>query len=153
MSVWFQINRKMVNTIWFLFDLIRLRKHFSACRTKKTVEKNNHKTNPTTVQKIAEFLQWSSVQPPLPLARLGPGMYNYHIGEPNLRPLPETPPLTSRQLYATERFRGFLSFVTATQKIDEKNAVRSHGVHTEKYFLNLVNSKEIWIVITLFRLN
>ena len=25
-SVWFHINRKMVNTIWFLFDLIRFRK-------------------------------------------------------------------------------------------------------------------------------
>ena len=28
-SVWFQINRKMVNTIWFGFDLIRFGKHFS----------------------------------------------------------------------------------------------------------------------------
>ena len=26
--VWFQINRKMVNTIWFLLDLIRFRKYF-----------------------------------------------------------------------------------------------------------------------------
>ena len=25
-SVWFQINRKMLNKIWFLFDLIRFRK-------------------------------------------------------------------------------------------------------------------------------
>ena len=32
MSVWFQINRKMVNTIWFRFDLIRFRKYFSVCR-------------------------------------------------------------------------------------------------------------------------
>ena len=31
-SVWFQINWKMVNTIWFLFDLIRFRKYFSVCR-------------------------------------------------------------------------------------------------------------------------
>ena len=30
-SVWFQINRKMVNTIWFLGDLIKFRKHFSVC--------------------------------------------------------------------------------------------------------------------------
>ena len=30
-SVWFQINRKMVNTIWFQFDLIRFRKDFSVC--------------------------------------------------------------------------------------------------------------------------
>ena len=28
-SVWFQINRKMVNTIWFRFDLIRFGKDFS----------------------------------------------------------------------------------------------------------------------------
>ena len=30
-SVWFQINRKMVNTIWFRFDLIRFLKYFSEC--------------------------------------------------------------------------------------------------------------------------
>ena len=30
-SVWFQINRKMVNTIWFWVDLIRFRKVFSVC--------------------------------------------------------------------------------------------------------------------------
>ena len=29
MSVWFQINRKMVTTIWFRFDLTRFRKDFS----------------------------------------------------------------------------------------------------------------------------
>ena len=29
-SVWFQINRKMVNIIWFRFDLTRFRKDFSA---------------------------------------------------------------------------------------------------------------------------
>ena len=28
----FQINRKMVNTIWFRFDLIGFRKYFSVCR-------------------------------------------------------------------------------------------------------------------------
>ena len=28
-SVWIQINQKMVNTIWFRFDLIRFRKDFS----------------------------------------------------------------------------------------------------------------------------
>ena len=27
----FHINRKVVNTIWFWFDLIRFRKYFSAC--------------------------------------------------------------------------------------------------------------------------
>ena len=31
-SVWLQINRKMVNTIWFPFDLIRCRKVFSVCK-------------------------------------------------------------------------------------------------------------------------
>ena len=31
-SVWFQSNRKMVNAIWFRFDLIRFRKDFSVCR-------------------------------------------------------------------------------------------------------------------------
>ena len=30
-SVWFQINRKMVNTIRFQFHLIRFRKDFSVC--------------------------------------------------------------------------------------------------------------------------
>ena len=30
-SVWFQINRKMINTIWFRFDLIRFRKDLSVC--------------------------------------------------------------------------------------------------------------------------
>jgi len=32
-SVWFQINQKMVNTIWFRVDLIRYRKDFSVCMT------------------------------------------------------------------------------------------------------------------------
>ena len=31
-SVWFQINRKMVNTIWFGFDLIRFWKYFFVCK-------------------------------------------------------------------------------------------------------------------------
>ena len=30
-SVWFHINRKMINTIWFRVDLIKLRKYFSVC--------------------------------------------------------------------------------------------------------------------------
>ena len=30
-SVWFQINREMVNTIWFQFDFIRFWKDFSVC--------------------------------------------------------------------------------------------------------------------------
>ena len=30
-SVWFQINRKKVNSIWFQVDLIRFRKDFSVC--------------------------------------------------------------------------------------------------------------------------
>jgi len=34
-SVWFQINRKMVNTIWFRVDLIRFRKDFSTCTEMK----------------------------------------------------------------------------------------------------------------------
>ena len=32
-SVWIQINRKIVNTIWFRFDLIRFWKYFSVCIT------------------------------------------------------------------------------------------------------------------------
>ena len=32
-SIWFQINRKMVNNIWFWFDLIRFRKRFSVWRS------------------------------------------------------------------------------------------------------------------------
>ena len=35
MSVWFQINRKMVNTIRFRYHLIRFRKVFSVCRMAK----------------------------------------------------------------------------------------------------------------------
>ena len=31
-SVWIQINRKMVNTIWFRVDSVRLQKVFSVCR-------------------------------------------------------------------------------------------------------------------------
>ena len=34
-SVWFQINRKMVNTVWFWFDLIKCRKDFSVCIGRK----------------------------------------------------------------------------------------------------------------------
>ena len=30
-SIWFKINRKIVKTIWFRFDLIRFRKYFSVC--------------------------------------------------------------------------------------------------------------------------
>jgi len=30
-SVWFQINQKMVNTIWYRLDLTRFRKDFSVC--------------------------------------------------------------------------------------------------------------------------
>ena len=30
-SAWFQINRKIVNTVWFWFDSIRFRKDFSVC--------------------------------------------------------------------------------------------------------------------------
>ena len=30
-SVWFQMNRKMVNTIWFRFDFLRFRKDLSVC--------------------------------------------------------------------------------------------------------------------------
>ena len=33
MFVWIQINWKMVNTIWFRFDLIVFRKYFSVCTT------------------------------------------------------------------------------------------------------------------------
>ena len=34
-SVWFQINRNMVNTIWFRVDSIRFRKDFSVCAIAK----------------------------------------------------------------------------------------------------------------------
>ena len=30
-SAWFRINRKMLNTIWFRYDLVRFRKDFSGC--------------------------------------------------------------------------------------------------------------------------
>ena len=36
-SVRFQINRKMVNTIWFRFDLIIFRKDFSVCGSSRAV--------------------------------------------------------------------------------------------------------------------
>ena len=35
-SAWFQISRKMVNTIWFRFDLIRFKKYFSVCNYPET---------------------------------------------------------------------------------------------------------------------
>ena len=38
-SVWFQINRKMVNTIWFWFDLLRFRKDSFVF---KLVDSNNN---------------------------------------------------------------------------------------------------------------
>ena len=34
MSVWLQINRKMVNTIWFMSDSIRFRNDFSVCTSR-----------------------------------------------------------------------------------------------------------------------
>ena len=34
-SVWFQNNRKIVNTIWFRFNLIRFRKDFSVRKTQR----------------------------------------------------------------------------------------------------------------------
>ena len=36
-SVWIQINRKMVNTIWFRVDLTRCKKYFSVCVYKNTL--------------------------------------------------------------------------------------------------------------------
>ena len=39
--VWFQINRKMINTIWFRVDLlIRFRKSFSVCGRRKSTAGN-----------------------------------------------------------------------------------------------------------------
>ena len=39
-TVRFQINRKMVNTIWFWVDLTRFRKYFSACKVTSSRPKN-----------------------------------------------------------------------------------------------------------------
>ena len=40
MSVWCQINRKMINTIWFRFDLIRFRKdYFMCCRILRRLDR------------------------------------------------------------------------------------------------------------------
>ena len=41
-SVCLQINRKMVNTIWFQIDLIRFRKDFSVCRGRYRAFPNHH---------------------------------------------------------------------------------------------------------------
>ena len=40
-SVWFQINRKMVNTNWFLLDSIRFRKKFSLCTVQNPLSQNS----------------------------------------------------------------------------------------------------------------
>ena len=42
----FQINRKMVNTIWFLFNLIRFRKVFSVCRLDLLCQHLSHDRSP-----------------------------------------------------------------------------------------------------------
>ena len=42
-SVWIQINRKMVNTIWFRVDLIRFQKDFSVCGSKGSCENARRK--------------------------------------------------------------------------------------------------------------
>ena len=41
LSVWFQINRKMVYTIWFRVDLIKFRKDFSVFRKTKQIDKKS----------------------------------------------------------------------------------------------------------------
>ena len=41
-SVWFQIIRKMVNTIWFWVDLIRFGKYFSVCNLESAGEWYGH---------------------------------------------------------------------------------------------------------------
>ena len=40
--IWFQINRKMVNTIWFRVDLIIFRKYFSVCICTYNQENKNN---------------------------------------------------------------------------------------------------------------
>ena len=47
-SVWFQINRKMVNTIWFRVDLIRFRKDFSVSERFTRAE-----------NRITNFCEWN----------------------------------------------------------------------------------------------
>ena len=37
-SLWFSINLRMVNTIWFRFNLIRFRKDFSVCRLERYLQ-------------------------------------------------------------------------------------------------------------------
>ena len=36
-AIWFQINRKMINKIWFRLDLTRFRKDFSVCRRNSSI--------------------------------------------------------------------------------------------------------------------
>ena len=52
-SVWFQINRKMVNTDWFRFYLTRFRRDF--CVYERRVMRNGNYTKKALLQKIGDF--------------------------------------------------------------------------------------------------
>ena len=91
MSVWFQINRKMVNTIWFLFDLTRFRKDFSVCTTNNgpnipVVGLDKHQRS--GVELFVRLSSFSTLRTP-PLKPHGPSQ-NFRIeglkGTPQLGP-------------------------------------------------------------------
>ena len=59
----FQINRCMVNTIWFRFDLMRFRKHFSVCTELNFF--NNHRYSYPRGGKGALGIIWKQLNTPL----------------------------------------------------------------------------------------
>ena len=72
-SVWFQINRCMVITIWFGLDLIRFGKDFSACV---------YEHSPPKISTISKFYRKTAA--------------SQHHGDPNWRP-PWNPSHTVRE--------------------------------------------------------
>ena len=55
-AVWFQLNRKMVNTIWFQFDLIRFRKNVSLCSCLRNIFEIS--LNQTEIRLYLPFFYW-----------------------------------------------------------------------------------------------
>ena len=57
MSVWFQINRKIVYTIWIRVDLIRFRKDFSVCVQNACFHGKKFPTTNDSLQPVIDVLR------------------------------------------------------------------------------------------------
>ena len=64
MSVWIQINLKMVNTIWFWVDSIKFWKDFSVCRNHGLMMQPDHSYNPIThiTGRFSNFINFHGTQ-------------------------------------------------------------------------------------------